>query len=168
MALAVVVAAATAYGLSDGRDAAPVVAASGLVYLAAAVAERRSLAWLGFAVAFVLIGVAKFAGFDAVPWLLGMAGVLLVVGVVGRRTRPWWAFPLQASAMLALGGVVLVAVRSDPMLGGLLVAVALVGHAVWDVHHHCTDRVVDRSFARFCAVLDILVAAFVTIIALTS
>lgn len=167
-ALAVVVAAGTAYGLSDGRAAAPVVAASGLVYLAAAATRRRQMAWLGFAVTFVLIGAAKFMGFDAVPWLLGMAGVLLAVGVFGKRARPWWSFPLQAVAMLVLGGMAFVALRLDPMLGGLLVAVALVGHAAWDVHHRRTDRVVNRSLAQFCAVLDILVAALVTIIALSS
>ncbi len=69
--------------------------------------------------------------------------------------------------MLALGGMAVVALRLDPMLGGLLVAVALVGHAAWDIHHHCTDRVVNRSLAQFCAVLDILVAVLVTIIALS-
>lgn len=167
-ALAVVVTAGTAYGLGDARNAAPVVAASGLVYLAAAATGRRQMAWIGFAVTFVLIGLAKFVGFDAVPWLLGMAGVLLVVGVVERRARPWWSFPLQAAAMLVLGGIAFIALRSDPMLGGLLVAVALLGHAAWDIYHHRTDRVVNRSLAQFCAVLDILVAALVAIMALSS
>ncbi|HEY5880231.1 MAG TPA: hypothetical protein VIU11_15085 [Nakamurella sp.] len=35
-ALGVLVAAGTAYGLTDGREVAPIVAASGLVYVAAA------------------------------------------------------------------------------------------------------------------------------------
>lgn len=167
-ALAVLVAGATAYGLSDGRNAASVVAASGLVYLAASATGRRQMAWIGFAVTFPLIGLAKFVGFDAVPWILGMAGVLLAVGVIERRARPWWSFPLQAVAMLTLGVIAFAAMRVDPMPGGLLVATALIGHAAWDIHHHRADRVVYRSLAKFCAVLDLLVATLVVVVTFRS
>lgn len=165
-ALAVIVAAGTAYGLDDGRNVAPVVAASGLVYLAASATGRRRMAWIAFAVTFVLIGAAKFAGFDALPWLLAMAGVLLVLGAAARRTRPWWSFPLQAGAMLVLAAIAYLATRLDPTLGGLLVAGALLGHAAWDIQHHRTGRVVNRSLAEFCAVLDILVAVLVVVISM--
>ncbi|UNX53497.1 hypothetical protein MF406_10860 [Georgenia sp. TF02-10] len=121
-ALGVVVAAGTAYGLTDGRDIAPVVAASGLVYLAAAATGRRRAAWVAFAVTFALITLDKFAGLDATPWLLAIAVVLLAVGLAGRRTGPWWSLPLQASAMLVLGATALLAVRLDATAGGLLVA----------------------------------------------
>lgn len=167
-ALGVVVAAGTAYGLADGRDAAPVVAASGLVYLAAAATGRRWMAWLGFGVTFALITLDKFTGFDAVPWLLTLAVAMFVAGLVSRRTRPWWSFPLQTAAMVLLGAIALLAMRVDATVGGLLVAGALLGHAGWDVYHDRTDRVVARSLAQFCAVLDILVAVLVAVIALGS
>jgi hypothetical protein len=48
----VVSAAATAVGLADGRQVAPVVIASGLVYLAAAATGRPAAAWVAFGIAF--------------------------------------------------------------------------------------------------------------------
>lgn len=162
----VLVAAATAYALTDGRGAAPVVAASGLVYLAAAASGRRGAAWVSFAVAFVLIAIDKFTAFDAVPWLLVLAGAVLVAGLLLRRRGPWWMLPLQAGAMVAFGAIAAVALALDPRWGGLLVAAGLVAHAAWDIWHHRTDRVVDRSFAEFCAVLDVLVAIVVAVVSL--
>lgn len=164
IALAVVVAAATAFRLTDGREVAPVVAASGLVYLAAAAVGRRPVAWVAFGIAFALIALDKFVGVDATPWILALAAAMLVVGLAAGRTGPWWAFPLQSIAMIVLSGVAVLAVALSPMAGGLLVAAALIGHAAWDVHHHRTGRVVGRSLAEFCAVLDILVAGIVVFV----
>jgi len=168
IALAVLVAAATAYGLTDGRDVAPVVAASGLVYLAAAATQRRWAAWAAFGIAFALITLDKFADLDAMPWLLVLAGVLVIVGPASLRTHPRWALPLQTAAMLVLGATAVLALQLDPTVGGLLVAAALLGHAGWDIHHHRTGRVVDHALARFCAVLDVLVAILVGVVALTA
>lgn len=167
-ALGVLVAAGTAYELTDGRDVAAVVAASGLVYLAAAATRRRWVAWAAFGVTFALITIDKFTGFGAVPWVLALAVAVLAVGLAGRRTSPWWSLPLQTGAMLVLGATALLAISSDAALGGLLVAAALLGHAAWDIHHHRSGRVVDHSFAEFCAVLDILVAVLVAIVAISS
>jgi hypothetical protein len=38
------------------------------------------------------------------------------------------------------------------------VAIGLLGHAGWDVYHHRANRVVVRSPAEFCFVIDTLVA----------
>lgn len=89
-ALGVLVAAATAYGLSDGRDVASIVAASGLAYLAAAATGRRWAAWVAFGITFSLVALDKFAGLDATrgssPW-----------------PRPSWQWALWVDA-LARGG----------------------------------------------------------------
>ncbi|MBW9094925.1 hypothetical protein JNB62_14625 [Microbacterium jejuense] len=167
-ALGVLVAAGTAYGLGDARDAAPVVVASGLVYLAAGATGRRAAAWIAFAVTFALIGLDKFAAVDALPWLFALAAVLLTFGLVTRRTRPWWAFPLQVAGMAAFGALAYVAVQLSPAVGGVLVGAALLGHAAWDLVHHRAHRVVDQRFAEFCAVLDVLVAVVVVVLALRS
>ena len=53
----------------------------------------------------------------------------------------------------------LVALYVDPVLGGYLVAFALIGHAVWDVYRYLRNRVVARSYAGWCAVVDPLVGA---------
>ena len=167
-ALAVLVAAATAFRLTDGRDIASMVAASGLVYLAAAATGRRWAAWVAFAVTIPLITLDKLIGLGTTPWMLVLAAALLIVGVAGRRTRPGWALPLQTAAMIVLGATALIAIHADATIGGLLVAAALLGHAAWDIHHHRTGRVVDHSLAEFCAVLDILVAVFVAVVTLTA
>jgi hypothetical protein len=40
----------------------------------------------------------------------------------------------------------------------------LLGHAAWDVHHHRTNRVVLRSLAEFCLVLDTALAVAIVIV----
>lgn len=167
-ALGVLIAAGIGYGLADGRDIAPAVAASGLVYLVAAAVGWPGAAWPAFAVTFVLITVAKFTGLDATAWIIGLAAVLLVVGLVRRRIRPLWSLPLQSVAMLVLAAIALLAMQVDATTGGLLVASALLGHAGWDLYHHRTGRVVSRSLAEFCGVLDVLVAIVVAVVTLAT
>jgi len=148
--LGLLVAAATVLGLADGREVAPVVVASGLVYLAAAVVGRRWAAWPAFGVTFVVMTAAKLADLDASVVLLACAGLLLVVGLALQRWLPVWGYPVQAAAMLVLAALALVAIQIAPTAGGLVVAAALLAHAAWDVHHHRTGRVVSRSLAEFC------------------
>jgi hypothetical protein len=70
--------------------------------------------------------------------------------------------------MLAFGSIVLVALYVEPVLGGVLVAIGLIGHAAWDAYHYLRDRVVARSYAEFCAVLDLLVGAAVLFVLFTT
>jgi len=166
--LGALVAAGSMVGLADARDVAPVLAASGFVYVAAAAVGRPGAAWPAFGVTFVLIGLAKLTGLDATLWTIALATVLAVVGFALGRARPPWALPLQSVAMLVLGAAALLAVRADATAGGLLVAVVLLAHAAWDVHHHRTGRVVGRSLAEFCVVLDVLLAIGVAVVALSA
>jgi hypothetical protein len=50
-------------------------------------------------------------------------------------------------------------------LGAYLVAFALLGRAAWDAYHYLRDRVVARSYAEFCGVLDLLVGAAILVMA---
>jgi hypothetical protein len=54
---------------------------------------------------------------------------------------------------------VLAALYVDADLGGFLVAIAFLGHVAWDAYHYLRDRVVARSYAEWCAVVDLLVGA---------
>ena len=67
--------------------------------------------------------------------------------------------------MLAFGSTALAALFVAPELGAYLVAFALLGHAAWDAYHYLRDRVVARSYAEFCGVLDLLVGAVILVIA---
>lgn len=171
-ALGVVVAVGTGVGIGGAAQVAPVVAASGFVYLAAAALGRPGAAWPAFGVSFVLIAAGRVVdgrGADgaAPTWLmLGLAAVLAVYGLVRGRGRPAWGLPLQAAAMAVLGAVALAGARVSPTGAGLLVAGALLAHAAWDVRHHRGGRVVARSMAEFCAVLDVVLALLVLAAAL--
>jgi hypothetical protein len=43
------------------------------------------------------------------------------------------------------------------------VAFALIGHAGWDAYHYLRKRVVARSYAEWCAVVDLLLGAAILI-----
>jgi hypothetical protein len=51
--------------------------------------------------------------------------------------------------------------------GAVLLAAGLLGHTMWDLAHLRSGRVVPRSMAEFCAVLDALLAVGVVVLALT-
>lgn len=161
LALAVLI----GYDLTTGAGGAPVVAGSAFVYLGAAALRRREAAWPVFALSFVLIGLGQVVPwFDPVWTMIGVAAVLAVVGAVRGGLRPHRGLPLQAAVMLVCGAVALAAAQVQPVLAGLLVAAALLAHAAWDVHHHRTGRVVVRSMAEFCLVLDVVLAALVLVV----
>ncbi|MER5456059.1 hypothetical protein ABT008_14865 [Micromonospora sp. NPDC002389] len=168
-ALGVLVAVGTVLRLDHGGQAASVVAASGFVYLAAAAIGRPGASWPAFGVTFVLVGLGLAPiGFDPVPWICLGALSLVVFGSARTGLRPAWSLPLQSAAMLALGAAALLAVRADHVAGGIVVGVALFGHAAWDWWHHRTGRVVEQSLAEFCGVLDVLVGAGVLVVTLTA
>jgi hypothetical protein len=163
-AAAVAVAALTLYDVDDGATLAPVLVASGLVYLGAAAVSHESAAWPTFGATFVLIAIGKLTGIDATGLLLGIAGLTAVAGLVYAGIRPAHAMPLQLLGMAVAGGIAAVAIAVVPTVGAFLVAAGLVGHAAWDVHHHRTGRVVSRSFAEFCLVVDTLLAIVIVVV----
>jgi hypothetical protein len=159
-------AALTAFDLSDGSELAPIVAASALVYLGTAALRRPGTAWLVFFGTFLVLIVAKLTGADDAPtWvLLGLAVLFLIYGLLRGAARPPEGLPLQAIAMAAFGAVAAIAVLVNGTVGAYLVAAGLFGHAAWDVYHHRVNRVVVRSMAEFCFVLDTLLAVIIVIL----
>lgn len=61
--------------------------------------------------------------------------------------------------MAAFTAAAVAGLLADVRVGGLIVAAGIGAHGVWDVVHHRRDRVVTRSYAEFCAVTDVLLAA---------
>jgi len=152
-------------GEEQGVDLAPIVAASGLVYLAAAALKKPIAAWITFFASVVIITIAKLGVIDVdATWLLlGLAAVLLLVGLVYAGVRPASGLPLQTLAMAGFGAVAAIALLIDAAAGAYLVAAGLFAHAGWDAYHHRVNRVVGRSMAEFCFVLDVLLAAAIVI-----
>jgi hypothetical protein len=145
-----------------GIGLAPVLAASAVIYLGAAALGRPGASWPLFFGSFAVLALAD----DAATWVLIGAGALLAgYGLLRGAAR---GLPLQAIAMIGFGGAAAVALAVKPDLGAYLVAAGLLGHAAWDVHHHRTGRVVARSLAEFCVVLDTLLATAIIVAVLVA
>ena len=171
-ALGITVAALTVFDLEieagSVSSLSALVVLMALVYVGAAALDRRSASWVvflaGFAVVVVFLDLLDSA-IDPSVVLLVAAPLFLVLGVARGRLRRPGGLPLQTVEMLTFGSIGLVALYVDPDLGGKLVAIALLGHAAWDAYHYLRDRVVARSYAEYCGVLDLLVGAAILVIA---
>jgi hypothetical protein len=157
-------------GPTSHTDIAPVVTASAFVYLGAAALQSRPAAWPLFFVSVIVITVGlRLSGLDPAwsSWaMLAIVAVLAGYGLTRGALRPRWGVPLQAVAMVGFAAIAIAALQIDAMWPGLLVGAGLLAHTAWDIYHHRTRRVVARSMALFCAVLDTLLAVFVLAITL--
>jgi hypothetical protein len=134
-----------------------------LGYLVVAKLRRRWASWpvivAGFATIITLRAldvIAPSAVFAAV------ALVVLVWGAVDGQLRRSGMLRVQVLGMLGFGALALVGLVVDPDLGRYLVATGLFMHGVWDFVHLKLDKVVARSHAEWCGVVDIILAAELT------
>ena len=130
-----------------------------LLYLVVAKLRRRQASWPGLVVGIasvvalrVLDVVEPAAVFSAV------ALVVLVWGAVDGRLRRPDPFRVQALGMLGFGALALAGLVVDPDLGRYLVAAGWFLHGVWDFVHLKLDKVVARSYAEWCGVVDVVIA----------
>ncbi len=61
----------------------------------------------------------------------------------------------QTLALVAYGGLAVVALFLAPRAGLVLAGAALAFHAGWDVVHYRRNQVVPRSLSEFCMWLDV-------------
>lgn len=168
-ALGVAVAALTAYGMDRADEIvllSPLVVLMALVYVGSAAVDRRWFAWvvLLFAGLPLLTFVPSTSGIEPAVILLIAAAIFLAVGAAHGLLRKPGGLPLQTAGMLGFGAGMLAALYAAPELGAYLVAIGLLGHGAWDIVHYVGNRVVARSYAEFCAVLDLLVGATVLVV----
>ena len=97
---------------------------------------------------------------------LGIAVLFVGYGLLRGAARPVDGLPLQTIAMVGFGATAALALIVDGDVGAFLVAAGLLGHAAWDAVHHRANKVVARSMAEFCCVLDTLLAVAVVVAAL--
>lgn len=149
----------------NGADFAPIVAASGLVYLAAAALGKPSAAWPLFFLSVLVITAAEIGWiqFDPTWGLIGLAAAFFGYGLWRGMVRRRAELPLQTIAMAGFGTVSAVALAVNGPAGAYLVAAGLLAHAAWDIHHHRAERAVSRSLAEFCFVLDTLLATAIIV-----
>jgi hypothetical protein len=157
-----------AVGMASGVDQAPVLAAAAMVYIGSAALQKPGAAWPLFFGSVVVITVAKFIGVDATLIILGCGAAMGLYGLLRGVVRPGHGLPLQTVALLGFGAVAAIALFIDTDLGAYLVAAGLLGHSAWDLHHYRTNRVVARSLAEFCLLLDASLAVLIVLVTIIS
>ena len=169
-ALGVAVAALTAFDLQiDAGSVASLstlVVAMALAYLGAAALDRRRFVWVVFLAAFAVMVLTEVLDLMTIlPLIIVVAALaFLILGAARGLLRRPGGLQLQAAGMLGFGAIALSAILVDTDLGGYLVAAGLIGHAAWDAVHYVRNSVVARSYAEYCAVLDLLVGATILFI----
>ena len=131
-----------------------------LLYLVVAKLRRRQASWPG-----LVVGITPFIALRAVDVIApaavfsAVALVVLVWGALEGQLRRPDPFRVQALGMLGFGALALAGLAVDPDLGRYLVAAGWFLHGIWDFVHLKLDKVVARSYAEWCGVLDVLIAA---------
>jgi hypothetical protein len=131
-----------------------------LLYLVVAKLRRRQASW-----PVLVVGITPFIALRALDVIApaavfsAVALIVLVWGAVDGQLRRPDPFRVQALGMLGFGALALAGLVVDPDLGRYLVAAGWFLHGVWDFVHLKLDRVVARSYAEWCGVLDVVIAA---------
>jgi hypothetical protein len=91
--------------------------------------------------------------------LVAIASIVLVWAAVYGQLQQSALFQVQALGMLGFGALALIGLAVDPQLGRYVVAAGWFLHGLWDFLHLRMKKVVVRSYAEWCGVIDILIAA---------
>ncbi|MFE0250708.1 hypothetical protein [Streptomyces sp. NPDC059010] len=135
-----------------------------LIYLVVHQIGEPRATWPVLGAGLVLVFALPFQ--DAVApstVLVALAPAVLAWGAVRGTPRGRAPFGVQASGFQAMGallfcGLALAGLAVDPDLGRYLVAAGWFLHGVWDFVHLRLDKVVSRTFAEWCGVIDVCVA----------
>jgi hypothetical protein len=130
-----------------------------LEYLVVAKLRRREASWpvlVVFITPFIVLRALDLI--SPTPVYTAIALAVLVWGAVDGQLRRPDPFRVQALGMLGFGAVALAGLAVDPDLGRYLVAAGWFGHGIWDLVHLKLDKVVARSYAMWCGILDVGIA----------
>jgi CDP-diglyceride synthetase len=146
------------------RDAelfGPSVATMAGIYLVAFADGRPWTAWVAFVVLSAVVSVLQVLRLTDVlddhPGI-GMALVLVLLwlwAVARRRFTDGGTFSVQTAGMLGFGAITLLCAVAQPRLGAALAGVGFLAHGIWDAYHFKADKVVNRPWSEFCAVIDL-------------
>ncbi|WP_426310160.1 hypothetical protein [Cellulosimicrobium sp. E-16] len=144
--------------VTNGADAhvtAMIIVIASACYLATSVIGSRRSGWIVVGGAIVAVVLARVTGLDPTVTVLVLGAVLAVLGLLRGADVDRRELGTQALGFLGFSAVALTAMMVGPLPALYLAALAAVGHAAWDVVHLVGDRVVPRSLAEACFVLDL-------------
>jgi hypothetical protein len=128
------------------------------LYVVAAVIRKRGASW-----PILIASAALLFLLQLQTWVQPTIAILALataVAVVGLFREPGRAELLvQTGGLVLFGGLALIGLTVTPDAARYVLAVGWFGHGVWDLVHLRRNAVVSRSYAEWCGVLDILIAA---------
>jgi hypothetical protein len=144
-------------------EALPLLA---LGYLVIAKLRRRQASW-----PVLLTGVTTMTALRALdvvsPVAVWVAAAMLVLiwSVIDGHLHDSGTLKVQTLGMAGFTVIAIAGLAIDPDLGRYLVAAGWFLHGLWDFVYLRLDKVVARSYAEWCGVFDILVAAQLVLLA---
>lgn len=137
-----------------------------LLYLVVAKLGRRGLTWPLLGAGLVLMVALRAQDVVApVVVIVTIAAIVLAWGAVDRELHTAGPFRVQALGMVGFAVLAIAGLAVDVDLGRYLVAAAWLLHGVWDFVHLWRNKVVAPSFAEWCGVIDVGVAAQLVLLA---
>ncbi|SDP34649.1 hypothetical protein SAMN04487981_120149 [Streptomyces sp. cf386] len=163
LAIAVVAVNVLASGSQDVADAvggfAETLPLLPLIYLVVNQTGKPRATWPVLGAGMVLVFTLPFQDVVAPSTVLvALALAVLAWGAVRGTPHGRATFGVQAVGALVFCGLALAGIAVDPDLGRYLLAAGWFFHGVWDFVHLWLDKVVARTFAEWCGVIDVLVA----------
>lgn len=150
----------------------PSVAVMAGIYMLAYVLGRPWTAWVAFPAMSAVMSVLQVLHDQDVSWADPFVGIVAVVGllwllaIARRRFTDGETFSLQTAGMVVFAVITLVCAAVAPRLGAAVAGFGFVAHGLWDAYHFKVNKVVHRSFAEYCAVIDIPTGIALIVVAL--
>jgi hypothetical protein len=145
------------------REAAlfgPSVAVMAGNYLMAFADDRPWTAWpafVGLSGLVTVLQVLRLTDVLDVDPGIGMTVVLVPLwlwAVARRRFTDVGTFSVQTAGMVGFGAITLLCAAAEPRLGAALAGVGFLAHGAWDAYHFKANKVVNRPWSEYCAVID--------------
>jgi hypothetical protein len=128
------------------------------LYVIVAVLRRRGASWPVLVASIALLVLLQLQDWvDPTVAILALASAVALVGMFRRSGRA--ELLLQTGGLVVFGTLALVGLTVTPDAARYVLAAGWFGHGIWDLVHLRRDAVVSRSYAEWCGVLDILIAA---------
>jgi hypothetical protein len=152
--LALAWAALSLADLGTGLEYAFLLLVAAVGYLFITVVDRSRLTWPVLVGLVALVVALRLLGVDPWPALAVTAVTLIAAGLITGPLRRAGLHAWQTPAAIAFIALGMTALAVPAEIGSYLVAAGLLGHAAWDAVHWRAGRIVTRSFAEWCGVLD--------------
>ncbi|MFF9221783.1 hypothetical protein [Streptomyces viridosporus] len=140
---------------ADSHVTAMIIIIASMCYLAASAIGSQRSGWIVVAAASVAVVLARLTGLDPTATLLVMGMGFAALGFLRGNDIDRRELTAQVLAFLGFSVIALTAMMASPVVALYLAALAAVGHAAWDVVYFIRNKVVPRSLAEACFVLDL-------------